>query len=421
MYFIYSILFTLTAILMLPFYAVKLLSQDGSMKNFNERFGAVKRLEKNGKGRIWIHASSVGEVGIAATLLKELKIVWPEKEFVISTMTPTGRAVAKKVLGSMVSNVFYVPFDWDFCVKRFLRRAKPDAVLVVETEIWPNLVHRCRLNNIPVYMVNGRISSKSFPRYSLFMGLLKIVFCDFHKFLMRSEDDAYRIKALTAPDDKVVVTGNMKFDVFVGTNSEGLAKLDLWKEKSLLIIAGSTLRGEEEILLTVLEKLEEEGKDVKLMIAPRHPERFDGVAELIEGRKIDFQRWSEVDEKAVRSAVMLLDTLGELAGLFKSCDIAFIGGSLVPKGGHNILEPAFFGKPVVVGSSMENFRDIFKVFINKNAVVQVGNEAELVQTFSSLLEDGEKRERLGKSALSILQDNKGAVGRTVKILKDVLK
>ncbi len=417
MYPLYSFLFTVTAILALPWYILMALGGRISLRGFNERFGAIAEFGKIEAGRIWIHASSVGEVGIASTLIKELTKIWPEKKFVLSTMTPAGKKIAEKSLSKILEGVFFVPFDWQFSVKRCLRSVKPDVLILVETEIWPNLVHQCGIRGIPVFMVNGRISKKSVSGYSLFTGILKDVFVDFRRFIMRSEEDAARIKALSAPEDKVVVAGNMKYDISVETDEATLKRLEAWKGGAVLLAAGSTLRGEEEILASVFKKLSEEGKNLKMILAPRHPERFDEAASILKSSEIKFIRRSSGLQEGAGAQVILLDTIGELAGIYAACDIAFIGGSLVPKGGHNILEPAFFGKPVIVGRHTDNFKEIVNNFEAEKAILQVSDETELKSAVSKLMEYPEERKRLGGSALSILVKNKGAVKRTAYILQ----
>ncbi len=436
MYLLYSFLFTLAFAALLPYFAWQAFFKQKYLSNLGERLGRLPAGWLNDtRPTIWLHAVSVGETLAAAPLLKALRARFPRHRLIVSTTTATGQAVARSRI--VEANGFcYFPFDWRFAVRRALAAIKPRAVILMESELWPNFLAECSARQIPVLVANGRISDRSFKRSRYVRGLLKPLYRNVTRFLMQSALDAERAVALGAEPALISVSGNLKYDI--GDKEQPAQLTELTNElarifdlnQAPLIVAGSTSEGEEELLLTAFLALRQASglEATRLLIAPRQPERFDQVARLFEQRGLNYLRRSAcVGTARVEPAkVILLDSMGELAALYQLASAVFVGGSLVPKGGHNILEPAFYAKPIIVGPHMENFREITREFLRREALVQVPGvtEQELVEqlraVFSRLLSDQTYAEQLGQNARQAIEANRGATERTVEAIAALL-
>jgi 3-deoxy-D-manno-octulosonic-acid transferase len=420
---LYSILLTAGFILALPWFLWKGRSTGKYLRTFRERMGRLPvYLNVDGDPSIWIHAVSVGEVLAARPLVPALRERFPGHRLFLSTTTMTGNAVAKKSVRG-VDGLFYAPFDFPGPVRRALDVLNPSLLVLVETELWPNLIHETRRRGTRVALANGRISLRSFPRYLRVRRMLAAVLSEIDLFLMQGETHAGRIREMGAPADRVRVTGNLKFDAVEPEKlPERLARLiqggaaprPLW-------VAGSTVEGEEELVLSAFHRVRERVPQARLLVAPRHPERFGAVPPLVEAAGFRCLRRSALDPVAWRDGeVLLLDSLGELAQVYALASVVFVGGSLVASGGHNILEPAVAGKAVVVGPHMENFQEIADQFRSESALVQVGSADELAREVSALLLDEERRQGLGERARELVGRNRGAVSRTADALSSLL-
>jgi 3-deoxy-D-manno-octulosonic-acid transferase len=371
------------------------------------------------KRSIWVHAVSVGEFKAVEPLLERLRRQFPGKTLVVSTTTPAGQKVARE-RHDIVDHVLCFPIDLPWCVRRAVDRVDPETVIIAETEIWPNFLRACRRRNVRVVMINGRISDKSFGRYKLVRRWLARVLDNYAVIGMQSETDRSRIESLGARPEKVSVFGNLKYDIALTSPAldNSLAKLLAeWKQ---IWIAASTMPGEEEFALSAYKELRKNHPHLTLLIAPRHPDRFDTVHEILKRSGFPVIRRSEIGSDSGSSAtasILLLDTVGELASVFQYATLVFMGGSLVTTGGHNILEPARYGKPVIFGPHMENFRDIARLFLDAKAAVQIQSAAELADAVASLLSNPDQASHIGRSAFAVMQQNAGATDRVLQVLQ----
>ena len=443
MYFIYSLLMGLAAVLLVPYWLVQGLRHGKYLSNLGQRFGlsfpSLAKLPARRAGAIWIHAVSVGEALSGVTLARHLKAAYPDRPLIISTTTITGQALARERM-PFADAVIYFPLDWPFCVRRAIDAVRPSAVLVLETEIWPNFLREARRRNLPVLFVSGRISDRSYARFQSYLGALGFFLRPFLKdslshasaFLMQSEKDAERLRSLGAPADRVRVSGSLKYDLEVPAPTP----LSNWLEAETrkrgrwpIIVAGSVVATEEPLALIAFGTLQGEYPKALLVLAPRKPERFEATAEFIDESHRKFIRRSRLPIVApaqTRAAapagdyiipddvtVLLLDTIGELASLYRLADGAFIGGSLVPSGGHNILEPASFGKVPVFGPSMENFAEIASRFVSAGAAVQVESPEDAGVAWIELLRDPQRMKQMGEGARRLVEGSRGATERAI--------
>jgi 3-deoxy-D-manno-octulosonic-acid transferase len=444
MYALYSLLTAAGMLLLSPYFLLRGLLHGKYLSNIPERLGWKFAPELLGVGSpgasaksIWVHAVSVGEVLAALPLAQQLKARFPQHRLVVSTTTVTGQKIARQRM-LFADTVFYFPLDWRGPVQRALAAARPAAVIVMETEIWPNFLRECRRAQVPVIFVNGRLSERSFGGFTraLFWsagalgGFLKRVLADATLFLMQSEEDAKRLIALGAPPDRVSVTGNLKYDLAEAGESPlsaWLARQFARTDRRPVVIAGSVLANEESAVLRAYAQVEREFPRAVLILAPRKPEQFDNAATIVAsaGRKLLRRRDLALngDESAALAEpgnVLLLDSLGELAGLYRLADAVFVGGSLVPGGGHNILEPAAFSKVPVYGPSMENFREMSGKFLAAGAAIQVRTPEELGAAWAGLLRDPERAARMGAGARQLVERNRGATVRVLEQIEQVL-
>lgn len=423
MYFFYNLVLTLGFILLLPRFLFDALRHGKYAAGFWQRFGYLPQFERDGKKIIWLHCVSVGETQAARPLAKEVIANFSDYKLVVSTTTKTGQTLAQDIFKSEAALVFYFPFDWRFVVRRVLRHIQPDAILIMETELWFNFLREAKRQNIRLALVNGRLSEKSFKNYLLIKNFMRRVLSNLDLALMSDEADAKRIIELGCAPEGVFVTGNVKFDLPVERGDE-LNVLHSNHQKPL-IIAASTHEPEERLVLEAFQKLD---LPASLIFAPRHPERFERVAELCQKSGLKFVRRSaSTSETDVDADLILLDSIGELRSVYPLASLVFVGGSLIPHGGQNILEPAAARKPIVTGFYTMNFAAIVKRFVVENAVVQLPklNQEEipnaLAEIFTKLLKDKVKRESLSQNAFAVLQANVGATAKTIYLLKNLFK
>ena len=413
MYFIYTLILTFGLIVTFPYYLIRFRKYSPT---FADRLGFLKIPHM--RQSIWVHAVSVGEVRAVEKLLERLRQQFPDKPLVVSTATSTGQQLARQ-RHDIVDQTFYFPIDLPFCVRRVLDRVNPEMVIIAETEIWPNFLRACRVRGARVVMINGRISDRSFSRYRLARRWLRRVFEDYTIIGMQSDMDRQRIEAIGADPRKVAVFGNLKYDAPPAAGQVDDALSTILQDWNLLWIAASTMPGEEELVLDAFRQLLPTHPGLKLLVAPRHPDRFGSVAGLIREKGIEFVQRTQLQasSRPESACILLLDTIGELATVFQYATIVYMGGSLVATGGHNVLEPARHSKPIVFGPHMENFRDIARVFLEANAAIQISTAAELAPTISRILSNPAKAAGLGRNAFAIVQQNTGATERVLKILE----
>jgi 3-deoxy-D-manno-octulosonic-acid transferase len=421
LYLLYSLLLVVGFVLVLPVYLWRDQTDGRYRRSFAERMGRwPEALRASGRrSSLWVHAVSVGEVLAARPLVEALKRRLPAREVFLSTTTPTGRRVADASVRA-ADGIFFAPFDWARPVRAGLDRLDPALLVLVETEIWPNLIHEARRRGVKVAVVNGRLSARSHRGYARVRPLLRRVLREVDLFLMQGEAHAERVRDLGAPEGRVHVTGNLKFDLEAKAPSPTL--LALLGREGPLVVAGSTVEGEEAAVLAAFREVRARVPSAWLLLAPRHPERFDLVPPLVREAGLRCVRRS-VLEPGMASAtdVVLLDTLGELATVYGLAEAVFVGGSLAAKGGHNILEPAVVGKPVIVGPHMENFREIAEVFRAEDALVEVADAGALARELGDLLTHPERRASLGARGRAAVERNRGAVARTVDALQGLLE
>ena len=431
MFFLYSALYFLALIILSPYF---LLNREKYLSGFGQRLGFLPDFSTNGKPVVWVHCVSVGETNAVRPLIKSIKNTYPGYLVVVSTTTKTAYELASRIFLNEASLVFYMPFDLPFVVKKVLRKIKPDILLIVETEIWLNIIRLANSGGASVIFVNGRLSKRSSNRYALIPKTLKRALRHVELALMQTNEDAKRIVSLGLKSNKVKVTGNFKFDQEIEVGEVPLTAY--FKERfgfggsTPLIVAASTHAPEERWVIEAFCKtrdLADRGQP-RLVIAPRHPERFEEVADLIADAGLSIVRRSDAlgieDDQA---DVMLLDSIGELRAVYPLADLVFVGGTLIPHGGQSILEPALAGKAIVTGNSMTNFAAIATEFANQNAFVQLpklgGDEVaeRLASQFLELLNNPELKESLAKNAHSVMVRNRGATVRTLNYLKPYLQ
>jgi len=418
MYLAYSFLLSLGLVLLTPYFLFQALAHRKYVDGLRERLGFLPSL--NTQPVIWLHCVSVGETQAARPLVERIRKELPHHALVVSTVTLTGQKLARDLFRTHAARVIYFPFDWRWTVRRALKAISPAAVLVMETELWPNFLRECKARDIPVALVNGRISRKSFGRYKRIKFFLRHVLHDVTIAVMQSETDAGRLRELGG--ENVVVAGNLKFDVGVVEQQTDLARRFGLKTDVPLLLAASTHAPEEKIVIESFQRLRET-QPARLLVAPRRPERFNEVAELIEASGLSWARRTNArqanDEKA---EVILLDTIGELPATYSLATAVFVGGSIVDRGGHNVLEPAAHGVAVVTGAHTHNFHAIVDLLNEANAIVQLppleGDEAvaALTEVFRRLLTETEWRAQLGSRAKELVVANQGATDKTMKLI-----
>ncbi|HEY2635111.1 MAG TPA: lipid IV(A) 3-deoxy-D-manno-octulosonic acid transferase [Steroidobacteraceae bacterium] len=397
----------------------------------SERFGWGHRMSS--APTIWLHAVSLGEMSAAAPLALALRSRYPETPLVLTTATPTGRARAKGLFGEGV-DVRFLPYDTPGAVARFLDRIRPRLAVIMETELWPNLFKECEHRGVPLVLASARLSAKSVSRYRRLGSLFRGIFSASSLIAAQTAEDAERFIAIGAESARTYVIGNIKFDMELsaGAADRGRALRASFGARPTWI-AGSTHAGEEEQVLAAHEELRAgracgaaQGSatgqaDALLLLVPRHPDRFRAVAELLRGRGLAFTTRSSGIPPDAATPVLLVDSVGELAALYASADVAFVGGSLVPVGGHNLLEPAALGVPVLTGPHHSNSQDVARLLLRQGAALQVNDAQELAAALAGLLADPEERRRIGAIGRHIVESNRGSVARLLALIEPLLQ
>ena len=426
MYLLYSFVTLLTLVALSPYFVYQALRHRKYVGSLGQRLGYLPvSFNLDGDDSIWVHAVSVGEVLAARPLISELRRRYPRLRLFLSTTTLAGQQLARQGVTD-VDGVLYFPFDWAFSVRRTLNQVKPRLFVMIETEIWPNLLRECRRRGIPTLLVNGRISYRSFPRYRLIRPLFRHVLADIDRFCVQGGEAAGRLEQLGADPARITVTGSLKFDALdviptSGRGRERVLRFFRMSPNRLVLVAGSTLKGEEEAIVRAFNRLRTSGSNPLLVLAARHPERFAEVERLCRSEGLSTVRRTELPIDAEPHAdAVVLDTIGELAEVYQIATVVFVGGSLVRAGGHNILEPAVFGKPIVFGPHMENFAEIAETFLANDAATQVRSGRELETTIASLMADPVRRARLGTAARALVDANRGAKDRTLAVVAALL-
>ena len=428
MYLAYSLLLSVGILVTSPYFLYKALAHGKYLEGLRQRLGKLASVGKHPV--IWLHCVSVGETQAARPLVDRLRKQFPGHALVVSTITRTGQKLARDVFARQADSVFYFPFDWRWSVRRALRVINPSVVLLMETELWPNFLRECQAREIPVALVNGRISQQSYRNYSWIKFFLKRVLESLSIAVMQSEKDAQRLQDLGMRATRIRTAGNLKFDA--GARPSASEKTAEIRERfglragGPLILAASTHAPEEKIIIESFKQVRA-SRPVRLMLAPRHPERFAEVASLIQSTGLSWARRTYApDAGDADAAVILLDTIGELPATYALASVVFVGGSIVDRGGHNVLEPAAAGVPVVTGAHTHNFHAIVNLLNEAGAIVQLppvegdAASAALAKVLIDLLADSERRTELSTRATQLIATNQGTAERTIKLIAPLL-
>ncbi|MEO8680077.1 MAG: 3-deoxy-D-manno-octulosonic acid transferase [Vicinamibacterales bacterium] len=428
MYSLYSIVVLAIVVIASPWFIYQAVRYKKYVGSLGQRMGYLPvSFNMDADESIWIHAVSVGEVLTARPLISDLRKRYPNLRIFLSTTTMAGQQLARRNVQD-VDAVFYFPFDLGVFVRRTLDLVRPRLFVMMETEIWPNLLRECRRRGVKTAVVNGRLSPRSYPRYKMIRPLMRRVLDDIDRFCVQSEESARRFIDLGANPGRVVVTGSLKFDSLdlPSTGPQARARERVLRYFRVpttrpVLVAGSTMKGEEAAVLRAFRRLRSTVPNALMILAPRHPERFAEVEQLcrVEGWKVAKRTDLAIDAEP-RVDIVVLDTIGELATVYQVATVVFVGGSLVATGGHNVLEPAVFGKPIVFGPHMENFFEIADAFVTNGAGVQLSGARDLEDTLLTLMGDPVRRARLGAAARALVEANRGAKEKSVTVLADLL-
>ncbi len=423
-YLLYDLILYLSALFLVPYYLYRGFRYGKARHGVRERLGLYAqdfRQLLSGRFVVWVHAVSVGETRAAIPLLKAIKKRYPDATLILSNVTETGRAIAADVAG--IDHYIFFPFDLRWIVRKALNVIQPDMVIIVETEIWPNFVIEAKRQNIPLVLVNGRISDRSFPRYRMAGKLLEPILDSIAGFCMQSEQDSRRIRHLGAPAGRVQVTGNLKFDMqppqIDPADIESLKRELKLPVNACIWVAGSTHDSEEKELVDVYQKLRKVCPDLFLILVPRHPERCRQVCDELTKLDVAITLRSAValmNKALPPGEVMVVDTLGEMLKFYALADLVFVGGSLVPVGGHNVLEASLMKKPVLFGPYMQNFKEIARLLRAAHGGLQVKDSADLYRQMKLLLENPDEADRIGDNGAHLLHENQGATERTLTVI-----
>ncbi len=428
MYLLYSVLVLGVFVAVSPWFLYQAIRYRKYIGSLSQRMGYLPvSFNMDAEPSIWLHAVSVGEVLTARPLARDLRARYPRLRIFLSTTTLTGQSIARRSVPD-VDAVFYFPFDLGVFVRRTLDLVRPRLFVMMETEIWPNLLRECRRRGVRTAVVNGRLSERSYPRYRLVRGFMRRVLDDIDSFCVQSEESARRFIDLGANAGRVTVTGSLKFDSLdlPAPTIQSRARDRVLRYFRLpatrpVIVAGSTMKGEEGAVLRAFRRVRATAPHTLLIVAPRHTERSPDVEQLCRQEGFKTVRRSELPIDAEpRADVVILDSIGELATVYQVATVAFVGGSLVATGGHNILEPAVFGKPIVFGPHMENFAEIANAFVANVAGVQVKTDRELDEVMVALMTDPIRRARLGAAARALVEANRGANDKSLAVLAALL-
>jgi 3-deoxy-D-manno-octulosonic-acid transferase len=431
MYFLYSILLGIGVLALLPRFLLDAARHGKYAAGLGERAGSLPRLDAGGRPVVWLHCVSVGEAQAARPLARALLEGYPGHALVVSTTTLTGQRVAREAFAGQAARVFYFPFDWAWSVRRALRAVNPAVVLLMETELWPRFFRECRRRGVSVALVNGRISERSFGRYRAVRPFIRRVLSDLSLAAAQSKADAARLVALGLAPERARVTGNVKFDIeetpALPLTEELRRRFRIGKDRPL-VVAASTHAPEERVVLEAFQLLNSGARRPRLLVAPRHPERFAEVASLIEASGLSWARRTDGPRGSDAGCdVILLDSIGELRAVYPLAELVFVGGSVAPVGGHNVLEPALDARAVVTGPHTSNFKAVVAALLERDALVQLphaedqqGAARELARALQELLDDEVKRRRTGERARAVLEENRGATARTVELLAPLL-
>jgi 3-deoxy-D-manno-octulosonic-acid transferase len=429
MYLIYSFLVTLGILATAPYHLWKR-RRELAGGRWRERFGWLpEAFQQPARGAVWVHAVSVGETLAVVRLVRDLQATFPERKIFLSAVTPAGRAAGESRLPSLAGR-FYLPLDWRGAVRAALRRIRPGLLVIVETELWPNLLRSARESGARIILVNARLSVRSFRRYRLLGPLMRRVLEPVDVICAQSADDAERFRDLGAAPERVIMSGNLKFDsepprfaAFHSLLKNALRAVG----RGPILIAASTMPGEETMVLDVWRRIRAQHCASLLILAPRHPARFEEVAQNLADSGCNYVRRTrlacqeaEICRQVASPEVLLLDTIGELAGILELAQVVFVGGSLVTTGGHNILEPAYWAKPVIFGPHMENFGDIARLFLAADAAIQVRNTEELGTIVLKLFADPTAAEQWGRRGRQVLEGEAGATARVLEQIRGLL-
>ena len=386
------------------------------LQHIPERFGFYTA--KSAKPVIWLHTVSVGETRAAASLVQRLQSTYSDHQLLLTHTTPTGREASEQLYGDKIMRV-YLPYDYPFAVKRFLRHFKPRTGILLETEIWPNLIHHSRLDKVPLLLLNARLSEKSFARYARFPNISLASLSQLHTVSAQTEEDAARLLKLGAQN--ITVMGNLKYDIEPPSAmlTTGKQLRHLFGTSRPVFLAASTREGEEEILLQALKQLDI--PDLLTIIVPRHPQRFNEVAALLTRQNFQFQRRSENRPVAPQTQVVLGDSMGEMFGYYAACDIAFIGGSLLPYGGQNLIEACAVGKPVMIGPHTYNFTQASLLATEQGAALRVQDAATLSKALQRLLLQPDQLAHMGCAGLEFVRANQGATEKALSLISSSMK
>ena len=432
MYILYNILIILAfIIIVLPYFLYRLVKEKGFGNRFRQNMGLVRREEiapVADTNCIWLHGASVGEMVAISPLVKEIKKIMPERKVLVSAVTVGGYDMARQIMPE-ADAIINFPLDLPFVASSMVSRIRPGIFIMVETELWPNFLRAIRKRNIPAMMMNGRISEKSAKSYRYLSGLLRDMLNTINLFCMQSSIDAKYITQLGADPEKIIVTGNTKFDqTYAEVSPEDLAtyktELGLGKDAYPVIVAGSTHRTEEEAVLTSFTALRKKYPHARLIIAPRKLNRIEEIKKVNAkfGYEMGFRsKLKEMEGMRPEFPVLMLDTIGELGRIYAIGDIVFVGGSLVRYGGHNVLEPAAHAKPILVGPSMEDFKDSFSLLSKAGACRMVSDTDGLTEAFLEIAGDDVLRKKMGDASIQIIRENRGAALKTIHYLTDLLK
>lgn len=419
-----NLLYSSALYLLLPWALLHLIRRGFSyspyLKRWHERFGFVRRIDAD--SLIWVHAVSVGEVRTIVRLVEYLRGRYPESKILVTTMTPTGSVQVEQCLGDSVKHC-YVPYDLPGSVKRFLDRTRPTMAFIVETEFWPNIFRLCDERSIPLVLVNVRVSARSFNGYRRFPRFMRNMLAKAKLVMVQTEGDAARLRTLGASADRMHVTGNLKFDVFPPPDTADRATQlrGQWGETRPVWIAASTHDGEEKIVLKAFEELRERHPNLLLVLVPRHPERFKRVAELCQDSGLQVALRSQNSGALTPGTDVLVgNTMGELTQLYAAADIAFIGGSLVRHGGHNLVEALAVGVPTVFGPHMFNFEQSSSVALKEGAAVQSSDGKQLTAMVAAYLDDPALARRAALAAKKVVETNRGSLQATQSLIEKVM-